>query len=77
MAVNTELHKIFCENVREGREELGLTQVEMARKMKITQAYYSNVESGRNPPNLMTIAVFAKAFKKEPYEMLMPQHAHA
>lgn len=73
MAATSRLHQIFCDNVRIHREKLGFTQVDMAKKMRITQAYYSNVESGRNPPNLETIEKFAKAFKVEPYELLAPQ----
>lgn len=75
MATPAGLHRVFCDNVRSQREQLGLTQVEMAKKMRITQAYYSNVESGRNPPNLETIERFARAFKIEPHELLLPQAA--
>jgi transcriptional regulator with XRE-family HTH domain len=45
-----KLHKRFCENVRTLRKELGLTQEEAAKRCKMTQPQYCDIENGRFPP---------------------------
>ncbi len=42
---------------------LGLTQVELARKLKILQSTLSDIETGRHAPTLGTVEKIAKALK--------------
>jgi len=43
------------------RAKAGMTQADVARKMRTTQSVVARVESGRNPPNLKTLERYAKA----------------
>ena len=52
------------EKLRKLREEKGLTQEELAKKINLSQQGYSRIENGKNPsfPTALKIAAF---FKKE------------
>ena len=43
------------------RTKAGMTQAEVARKMRSTQSVVARIESGRNPPNLKTLERYANA----------------
>jgi len=43
------------------REYRGLTQVQLAKKAKITQAYLSDIERGKKPGSVKTLKAIAKA----------------
>ena len=43
------------------RANAGLTQAQVARKMRTTQSVVARIESGRNPPNLKTLERYATA----------------
>lgn len=43
------------------REYRGLTQVQLAKKAKITQAYLSDIERGKKPGSVKTLKALAKA----------------
>ncbi|HEY4116177.1 MAG TPA: helix-turn-helix transcriptional regulator [Rhizomicrobium sp.] len=43
------------------RSKAGLTQADVARKMRTTQSVVARIESGRNPPNLKTLERYANA----------------
>ena len=45
--------------IRNRREELGLTQVELAAKAKVTQGYISRVEGNAFVPKATTLMVLA------------------
>ena len=47
----------------QSRKERNLTQKEMAKRMKCTEAYYSLIENGKrqNPMDLRTVWLLAKA----------------
>lgn len=49
------------ENVRRIREEKGMTQIELCRKLELDRAYMSNIENGKKNPTLATIEKIAKA----------------
>lgn len=49
------------ENVRRIREEKGMTQIELCRKLEVDRAYMSNIENGKKNPALATIEKIAKA----------------
>ncbi|HEX3653795.1 MAG TPA: helix-turn-helix transcriptional regulator [Rhizomicrobium sp.] len=43
------------------RAKAGMTQADVARKMRTTQSVVARIESGRNPPNLKTLERYANA----------------
>lgn len=43
------------------RTKAGMTQADVARKMRTTQSVIARIESGRNPPNLKTLERYAHA----------------
>lgn len=43
------------------REKAGLTQAQVARRMKTTQSVVARIESAQNPPNLKTLERYAEA----------------
>jgi ribosome-binding protein aMBF1 (putative translation factor) len=43
------------------RTKAGLTQADVARKMRTTQSVVARIESGSNPPNLKTLERYASA----------------
>lgn len=56
--------------IRNRREELGLTQVELAEKAKLTQGYISNVEGNVFIPKATTLMVLAFALDLSPNAFL-------
>ena len=52
-----ELAQLFIQ----ARGEAGLTQQELADRMKTSQAYVARLESGREKPSTRTLSRFAKA----------------
>ena len=43
------------------RTKAGMTQSDVARKMRTTQSVVARIESGRTPPNLKTLERYASA----------------
>jgi transcriptional regulator with XRE-family HTH domain len=54
-----DLVSLFRENMRAIREELGISQSELARRMGKTPGYVCDMERGRRAPNLSTLAKIA------------------
>ena len=50
-------------NIREKREELGLSQKELAEKSGITQSFLCDIEQGRSQPSIDVAIKIAKALK--------------
>ena len=53
--------KQLAQRLKYGREALGLTQSDLARRTKIHQGAISHFESGRRSPNVQNLAKLAKA----------------
>jgi len=47
------------------RKEVGFTQVEVAKKLKVTQAYISKIESGQVRLDIFQLKKFAQVYGKE------------
>lgn len=45
-----ELHRLWGENIERGRKVLGLTQVQLADLLKVTQQTVSSWENGESAP---------------------------
>ena len=50
-------------NIREKREELGLSQKELAEKSGITQSFLCDIEQGRSKPTIDVAIKLAKVLK--------------
>lgn len=50
-------------NIREKREELGLSQKELAKKIGITQSFLCDIEQGRSKPSIDVAIKLAKVLK--------------
>ena len=48
-------------DVRQARPRVGISQKDLARKVGITQAFLSEVETGTKSPSLLTAAKLARA----------------
>jgi transcriptional regulator with XRE-family HTH domain len=70
MAVDSTLLRLFCQNLRMQRKLHGVTQVEMAERLGISQPAYANLEAGRNAPTLTTVEKIATALGVQPSDLL-------
>lgn len=61
--MSQSIRDIFCENVRVRRAALGLTQTDLAQRLKVSQPYVARVESGKQVPLLTTVEQFADALE--------------
>jgi transcriptional regulator with XRE-family HTH domain len=66
----SEEHALFCESVRSRRRELGLTQLDVAERLGISQPAYSEIESGKVEPGLRQMFRVASALETSVHELL-------
>ena len=64
-STQTKEYAYFVERLRKAREEAGLTQVEVAKKLKRPQSHISNVESGQQRVDVVELQVFSKMYGKD------------
>lgn len=64
-SIRTKEYAYFVERLRKAREEAGLTQVQVAKKLKRPQSHISNVESGQQRVDVIELQVFAKIYSKD------------
>jgi len=64
-SIHTKKYAYFVERLRKAREETGLTQVEVAKKLKRPQSHISNVESGQQRVDVIELQTFAKIYNKD------------
>ena len=64
-SIHTKEYAIFVERLRKARQEAGLTQVQVAKKLKRPQSYISNVESGQQRVDVVELQKFAKLYDKD------------
>lgn len=70
MLSKEEVLKRFGKNVKESRDEIGLTQDEFAPKVKIHRTYLGRIERGESNPPIWTIYRIATALKKKTTDLL-------
>lgn len=63
-------HAEFCKNVKDRRLELGLTQVQMAERLGITQPGYAAIEAGKREPGLNQILRLAAALNTTAHDLI-------
>lgn len=59
--MNTDLHRLFGQNVRRLREEQGMTQAQLAEKAGLNRSYLGGVERGQRRICMDNIAKLARA----------------
>jgi transcriptional regulator with XRE-family HTH domain len=64
-SVHTKEYAYFVERLRRAREEAGLTQVQVAKKVGRPQSHISNVESGQQRVDVVELQRFAKLYNKD------------
>ena len=69
--ISSRLHRTFVNNVRARREELDMTQREVAEKMSISQPSYAQIECGRSAPSIEQIEKVANALQTTAPQLLM------
>lgn len=57
--------------IRRARKEQGLSQAELARRLRMTQAQIARIENGLTDPRLSTLTELARALGLEP--ILLPK----
>lgn len=63
--IRTKEYADFVERLRKAREEAGLTQAEVAKKLKRPQSHISNVESGQQRVDVVELQFFARIYNKD------------
>lgn len=61
----TKEYAYFVERLRKAREEAGLTQTQVAKKLRRPQSHISNVESGQQRVDVVELQIFAKIYGKD------------
>ena len=64
-SIHSKEYAIFVERLKNARLEAGLTQIEIAKKLKRPQSHISNVESGQQRVDVIELQRFAKIYKKD------------
>ncbi|WP_288191722.1 helix-turn-helix transcriptional regulator [uncultured Phyllobacterium sp.] len=64
--------QIVGRNVRRIREEMGLSQEQLAFETELHRTYISGVERGVRNPTVLVIDRLAKALGVPPHRLLMP-----
>ena len=64
-SIHTREYAYFVERLRKAREEAGLTQNEVAKKLKRPQSHISNVESGQQRVDVVELQFFARIYNKD------------
>lgn len=64
-SIHTKQYAYFVEKLKKAREETGLTQVQVAKKIKRPQSHISNVESGQQRVDVVELQTFAKLYNKD------------
>ena len=57
------MNPILCKRLKEKRSAAKLTQADIAKVLGVTQSTYSYYESGRNEPDIKTLAKIADIFE--------------
>ena len=63
-SVHTREYAYFVARLYKARADAGLTQVQVAKKLKRPQSYVSNIESGQQRVDVVELRRFAKLYQK-------------
>jgi transcriptional regulator with XRE-family HTH domain len=57
-------YRRFLARLRDARERAGLTQVEVARRLRVPQSFVSKCESGERRVDVVELAQFARLYRR-------------
>lgn len=63
-SIHTKEYAYLVMRLKQAREEAGLTQVQVAKKIGRPQSHISNVESGQQRIDVIELKRFAEIYKK-------------
>ncbi len=63
--IHSSKYKTVLQNLIKARQESGLTQVDVAEKIKKPQSFVSKVEHGERRLDVVELEMFAKLYKKK------------
>ena len=66
------LHEVFLKNVKRRLGELDITQRDLSGRMKVTEAYVSQLLSGRHVPSLLMVERLAVPLETTSQYLLTP-----
>jgi len=64
-SIHTKEYAYFVERLQKARLEAGLTQAQVAKKLKRPQSHISNIETGQQRVDVVELQRFAKIYNKE------------
>jgi len=64
-SIQTKEYAYFVERLRKARLEAGLSQDQVAKKIRRPQSHISNIESGQQRVDVVELKRFAKIYGKE------------
>ena len=64
-SIHTKEYAYFVERLKKARLESGLTQMQVAKKLRRPQSHISNVESGQQRVDVVELQRFAKLYTKD------------
>jgi transcriptional regulator with XRE-family HTH domain len=64
-SIQTKEYAYFIERLRRARLEAGLTQVQVAKKLRRPQSHISNVESGQQRVDVVELKRFSRIYNKD------------
>ena len=64
-SIHTKEYAYFVERLRKAREDSGLTQVQVAKKLKRPQSHISNIETGQQRVDIVELQRFAKLYGQD------------
>ncbi len=64
-SIQTKEYAYFVDRLKQARLEAGLTQVQVAKKLKRPQSHISNIESGQQRVDVVELQRFAKLYGKD------------
>ena len=64
-SIHTKEYAYFVAQLRKARLEAGLTQMQVAKKLKRPQSHISNIESGQQRVDVVELQRFAKLYNKD------------
>jgi putative transcriptional regulator len=63
MRINAKLPKALGKRIQKRREEVGLTQFELATKVNVSRVYMGYIEQGRATPSLEVVEKIARVLR--------------
>jgi transcriptional regulator with XRE-family HTH domain len=69
-SVHSEAQKAFCELMIEARSAAGLTQHDVAKKLRTTQSFVAKYEGGERRVDVVEFVTVARAIGADPIRLL-------